>query len=268
MILDNKQNGLVGDTLKKYLFNDASLSIVTNAFSIFAYQKLQKELKSTKDARILFGSPYFNTAYATSLLGDTHEIVERNKMQQMYLARKCAEWIENKVDVEEAKIPGAIATKLFHVNALEDIAISGSSDFTCSGLGYCPSSSFDMNTLITDNESTDQLLGWFNSLWNHDAMTHNVKEEMLGELEKLYRDNAPEFIYFVTLYNLFKDLLNDIDEEQIIKTKQVLKTHWSGTNSITFKKMVYLALLTNLKSIMAVLLRTAWVWVRPLKLWG
>ena len=32
MILDNKQNGLVGDTLKKYLFNDASLSIVTNTF--------------------------------------------------------------------------------------------------------------------------------------------------------------------------------------------------------------------------------------------
>lgn len=223
MILDNKQNGLVGDSFKKYVAKDASLSLVTNQFSIFAYQKLRKELKHIKDARLLFGSPSFNEVSTISLLGDTHEIVERNKMKQMYVAKKCAEWIESKVNVEEAKMPGAIPTKLLHVNASQDVAISGSSDFTCSGLGYCPSSSFDMNTLITNQENTDQLLGWFNSLWNHDAMTHNVKTEMLAELEKLHQDNAPEFIYFVTLYNLFKDLLSDIDEEQIIKTKTGFK---------------------------------------------
>ena len=80
-----------------------------------------------------------------------------------------------------------------------------------------------MNTLIIDQENTDQLLAWFNSLWNHDAITHNAKSEMLAELKKLYQDNDPEFIYFVTLYNLFKDLLSDIDEEQIIKTKTGFK---------------------------------------------
>jgi len=223
MILDNKQNGLVGDTLKKYLTKDSSLSFVTNRFSIFAYQKLHKELKQVKDVRLLFGSPYFDSTVPSTLLGDENEITERNKMQQMYIASECANWIESKVDVEEAKANGAIPTKLFYISSDQDIAISGSSDFTCSGLGYCPSSSFDMNTLITNKESTKQLLGWFNSLWNHDAMTHNVKAKMLAELKKLYKDNAPEFIYFVTLYNLFKNLLSDIDEEQIIKTKTGFK---------------------------------------------
>ena len=224
MILDNKQNGLVGDTLKKYLTKDASLSIVTNRFSIFAYQKLQKELEHLHDVRLLFGSPYLDADVPpASLLGDDNEIVERNKMQQRFIARECARWIEEKVEVEEAKIPGAIPTKLFHVKSANDVAISGSSDLTCSGLGYCPSNSFDMNTLITDKENTDQLLGWFNSLWNHDAMTHRVKEKLLQELEKLYKDNAPEFLYFVTLYNLFKDLLSDMNEEQIIKTKTGFK---------------------------------------------
>ena len=80
-----------------------------------------------------------------------------------------------------------------------------------------------MNTLITDKENTDQLLGWFNSLWNHDAITHKVKTKLLQELEKLYQDNAPEFLYFVTLYHLFKDLLHDMDEEKIIKTKTGFK---------------------------------------------
>ncbi|HIP17817.1 MAG TPA: helicase [Sulfurovum sp.] len=236
MILDNKQNGLVGDTLKKYLTKDASLSLVTNNFSIFSYRHLQKELRDIKDVRLLFGSPYFKTENPTTLLGDTNEISERNRMQQMYISKKCAEWIESKVDVEEAKISGAIPTKLTHIKSSTDVAISGSSDFTCSGLGYCPSNSYDMNTLITSNESTEQLLGWFNSLWNHDAMTHNVKVEMLAELKKLHQDNAPEFIYFVTLYNLFKDLLSDIDEEKIIKTKTGFKDTLVWNKLYNFQK--------------------------------
>ncbi len=223
MILDNKQNGLVGDTFKEYLSRGASLSLVTDHFSIFAYHKLRKELKHIKDARLLLALPSFEDKAPISLLGDEHEISERNKMQQMHIARKCAAWLKEKVEVEEAKTYGTITTKLLHVNASEEIAITGSSNFTCSGLGYCPSSSFDMNTLITDHESADQLLGWFNSLWNHDAVTHNVKEQMLEALKRLYQDNAPEYLYFVTLYHLFKDILHDIDEEKIIKTKTGFK---------------------------------------------
>ncbi len=132
MILDNKQNGLVGDTLKKYLTKDASLSLVTNNFSIFSYRHLQKELRDIKSVRLLFGSPYFKTENPTTLLGDSNEIAERNRMQQMYISRKCAEWIESKVDAEEAKTPGAIPTKLSHIKSSADVAISGSSDFTCS----------------------------------------------------------------------------------------------------------------------------------------
>lgn len=236
MILDNKKNGLVGDTIKKYLSKDSSLSLVTNKFSVFAYHKLQKELNHTHDVRLLFGSPYFYAKSPISLLGDPNEISQRNKMQQMYIAKKCAEWIESKVDVKEAKSHGAIPNRLFHIKSSNEVAISGSSDFTCSGLGYCPSSSYDMNTFLTDQGSADQLLGWFNSLWNHDAMTANVKVEMLAGLKKLYQDNAPEFIYFVTLYNIFKDLLSDIDEEQIIKTKTGFKDTLVWNKLYNFQK--------------------------------
>jgi len=123
VILDNKQNGLVGDTLKKYLTKDSSLSFVTNRFSIFAYQKLHKELKQVKDVRLLFGSPCFDSTVPSTLLGDENEITERNKMQQMYIASECADWIESKVDVEEAKVTGAIPTKLFYISSDQDIAI-------------------------------------------------------------------------------------------------------------------------------------------------
>jgi len=90
MILDNKQNGLIGEALKKYLAKDASLSVVTNRFSIYAYQKLQKEFDQLHDVRLLFGSPCFDTATPSTLLGDENEIVERNKMQQKFIAKECA----------------------------------------------------------------------------------------------------------------------------------------------------------------------------------
>ena len=88
MILDNRQNGLVGDTFKKYLTHDTSISMVTNQFSIFAYHKLQKELKHIKDARLLFGSPTLKDISTASLLGNRHEIIERNQMRQIDIAKK------------------------------------------------------------------------------------------------------------------------------------------------------------------------------------
>lgn len=236
MMIDNRQNGKVGDTLKKYLSKNISFSLVTNNFSIFAYDKMQKELNQIKSMRFLFGSPYFKRQNFTTLLGDSNEIVERNHMRQIYIAKKCADWIDEKVQLKEAKNLGAIATKLSHIQASNDIAINGSSDFTCSGLGYAPSHSFDMNHLFTDKQSTDGLLSWFNGLWNNDATTQNAKQEMLDELKKLYQDNAPEFIYFVTLHNLFNDLLSDIKEEEIIKTKTGFKDTLIWNKLYNFQK--------------------------------
>jgi len=184
--------------------------------------KLKKELGLIHNLRLLFGSPRFGSD-AISLLGGNHEIVQRNQMRQVEISRECAKWIESHAEVKQAKTAGIIPNKLFHIKSSECVAINGSSDFTCSGMGYCPSSSFDMNTLISDGQSVGQLLAWFNGLWNHDAMVECVKEKMLFELQRLYRDNAPEYIYMVTLYNLFKDLLYGMGEEQIIKTKTGFK---------------------------------------------
>ncbi len=38
-------------------------------------------------------------------------------------------------------------------------------------------------------------------------------------MQLIYKENTPEFIYFVTLYNIFKDYLGEITEDNIVKTK-------------------------------------------------
>ncbi len=223
MIVDNRQHGRVGDVLKQYFQDNASLSLITRDFSIFAYHKLRRELQTAHDVRLLFSAPHFASDTPISMQGGRHEIALRNQMEQIHISRECARWIESKVEAKEAVRPGTIHNTLFHVRTSDPVAISGSSDMTCSGLGYCSSDSFDFNTLHSDKENTQQLLSIFNGMWNHDAMCRNTKEQMLAELERLYQDNAPEYVYFVTLYNLFKELLQDIDEEQIIKTKTGFK---------------------------------------------
>ena len=42
-------------------------------------------------------------------------------------------------------------------------------------------------------------------------------------MEILHKDHSPEFIYYVTLYNIFSDYLEEFDEDAIVKSKTGFK---------------------------------------------
>jgi len=129
------------------------------------------------------------------------------------------------VEVRTATNPGAFGQNLLHVqnNNGEAIGIQGSSSFTSTGFGYTESDRYHMNMCAVDAPSTTAMLEWFESIWNDPAAVQDAKEKILKELDNLIKDQSPEFIYFLTLYNLFRDFLEDIDEENIIKTKTGFK---------------------------------------------
>lgn len=58
MIIDNKQHGRAGDVLKQSLTSNADVSIITNRFSIFAYQEMRREFSSLNSLRILLSNPF------------------------------------------------------------------------------------------------------------------------------------------------------------------------------------------------------------------
>ena len=58
-ILDNKQNGKVGDELKKVIKSGSKISIISAYFTIFAYKELRKELNKIDELRFLFTEPAF-----------------------------------------------------------------------------------------------------------------------------------------------------------------------------------------------------------------
>jgi len=77
----------------------------------------------------------------------------------------------------------------------------------------------ELNVYSEDTETTQEALRWFNEIWNDKQLTQDVKEEVLKNIQCIYKENSPELLYFITLYNLFKDYLEEISEDNIIKTR-------------------------------------------------
>jgi len=224
MLIDNKKTTKIGDTLKETITSGSKLSVVSGLFSIYAFDALKKEFLQTSNTRLLL-TQLRNTDIAPKLTGDKFEVRLRNQLNQSKIAKECIQWLEEHVQVRATKTSGMVSQTLFHVenNDSSDIAIQGSSQFTSTGLGYTESDSYDMNMCVKDAENTQGLLQWFDSLWSNEAMVQDAKSLLLKQLNYLAEDKSAQFIYFLTLYNLFKDFLEEIDEEKIIKTKTGFK---------------------------------------------
>ncbi|NLN47623.1 MAG: helicase, partial [Clostridiales bacterium] len=169
-ILDNRSRGNVGDFLKGEIKKDAKLSIVSAYFTIFAYGELKKELNKIKELRFLFGEPTFlknddnkelrefkieKKEREDALFGTGIEIKLKNNLTQKSIAKECADWIREKVQIRSLIKPDFLHGKSYIISNPDsnDTAVVGSSNFTVSGLGMKPNSNMELN-LVTENTST------------------------------------------------------------------------------------------------------------------
>lgn len=250
-ILDNKVQGRVIDKLRENIKSGTRLSIISAYFTIYAYEELRKELGKIEKLRLLFSEPTFvknkkdinrefklSGSYERGLAGDRYEMKLKNELKQSEIAKECANWIREKVEVRAYDEEYPLPQKMYLMENKKDesACIFGSSDFTSSGLGLVPSKKLEANTYIKDSIYTQQLLNQFELYWNDKDKVKGVKTYLLKSLEEVYKENNPEFIYFVTLYNIFKDYLNDLSEEDIIKTKTGFKESVVWNKLYNFQK--------------------------------
>ena len=250
-ILDNKVQGRVIDKLRENIKFGTRLSIISAYFTIYAYEELRKELGKIEKLRLLFSEPTFvknkkdinrefklSGSYERGLAGDRYEMKLKNELKQSEIAKECANWIREKVEVRAYDEEYPLPQKMYLMENKKDesACIFGSSDFTSSGLGLVPSKKLEANTYIKDFIYTQQLLNQFELYWNDKDKVKDVKTYLLKSLEEVYKENNPEFIYFVTLYNIFKDYLNDLSEEDIIKTKTGFKESVVWNKLYNFQK--------------------------------
>ena len=236
-MLDNKKNGSVYDELKENLKTGSKLSVISAYFTIYAFDELRKELANIDKMRFIFTEPtfvkkdneltrqyYIDEKTEKSISGNEFEIKLRNEMKQAFIAKECAKWLENKVEIKSFKAPNPAQPRLIHIeNPDETISINGTVDFTTDGLGITKSNRIDSNMCIYGKEYTLHFLQMFNELWNDKTQVEDVKGKVLEQMQIIYKENTPEFIYYITLYNIFYDYLDELTEENIVKTKTVFK---------------------------------------------
>lgn len=239
-IFDNYAFQSAGEFLRGHIQKDADLAIVTAYFTIYAYQKLQKQLDDVKKVRLLFGEPRFiqtvdpEKSDSKAFIIEQNDLRLQNILQQKYVARQCAEWIKNKVEVRSIQKANFLHGKMYHISnpqgnpqdTSQDTSqdtpqnthvLTGSSNFTVRGLGLQKDTentneqnngnNIELNLSVEDADDQRDLLRWFDTIWGMPECK-DVKEKVLGYLENVYVDVAPEEIYYQILFYLFQDYLD------------------------------------------------------------
>jgi SNF2 family DNA or RNA helicase len=215
-IRDNHSRGKAVDFLRPLLSKETALSIVSAYFTIHAYHALKNELDPIKELRFLFGDPKFvNNLDKDSKASREFSLTESgltlaNQLSQSKLARECAEWIEQKVEIRTVRQSGLLHGKLYHVqNGPVAQAMLGSSNFTVPGLGLRESgNNVELNIVVDSDRDRNDLLEWFNEWWSNDELTKDVRDLVLTELKRLYSNQAPQFIYYLTLFHIFREYID------------------------------------------------------------
>ena len=204
-IRDNHTRGQVADFLKIKVGEGSRLSVVSAYFTIYAYEALSKELDGVESLRFLFGEPRFiqsldpEKADKKAFKIEDEGLELANRLQQKEVARRCADWITNRVEIRSVKTPGFLHGKLYHIDdGRREHALMGSSNFTRRGLGMSATPNIELNLVVDSDRDRADLKAWFDELWQDTALVEDVKAKVLEYLAQLYVDHSPEFIYFKT----------------------------------------------------------------------
>ncbi|EDY83482.1 Helicase conserved C-terminal domain protein [Verrucomicrobiia bacterium DG1235] len=213
---DNRPSrGSVGEYLREQIVPGTQLSFVSAYFTVNAYDALKSELESAESLRFLFGEPSFISEIDSEkdskknfkLTEDGLELA--HSLKQRPAAKACAEWIRRMVEIRSIRQSGFLHGKAYHIQNLNaSSAILGSSNFTVPGLGLRQSgNNIELNLVVDSDRDRNDLRAWFEEVWDDDSLSKDVKSEVLRYLERLYANHSPEFIYYLTLYHVFREEL-------------------------------------------------------------
>lgn len=87
----------------------------------------------------------------------------------------------------------------------------------------------------------------FDNLWNDTSKLQEVTDEVIENITAAYNENSPDFIYFVTLYNIFSEFLEDVSEDHLPNEATGFKESKIWSMLYNFQKDAVLAIISKLE---------------------
>ena len=258
---DNINQRLIED-LKVQLCEGSKLQIAAASFSIYAYEALKEELENISELKFIFTSPTFNSSETgkkekrefyipklnreRNLYGSDYEVRLRNQLSQKAIAKECADWIRRKVHFKTNITEGSMYNFAFLKNENAEVAYTPFKDFTTTTLGLERGDELCTNIIRLGYPMTQKFVLDFNEMWQNKQNFKDVTETVLENIETVYKENAPEFIYYVTLYNIFNEFLEDLSEDELPKEGTGFRTSEIWNKLYDFQRDAALAIINKL----------------------
>lgn len=256
-VIDNVNKTLKDDMLIT-LRSGSKVAIAASCFSIYAFQELKEQLSDISELRFIFTSPSFITEKADKqkrefyiprlnrerdLYGSEFEIKLRNELSLKAVAKECAEWIRRKACFKSNRTNAGMPS----FATIDDTTYMPLGGFTTVELGCERGNSLAIAINKMEAPFSQQYLQIFNQIWNDGDKLQVVTEEVLDNITNAYKENSPEFIYFVTLYNIFNDFLEDISEDILPNEATGFKSSVIWNKLYNFQRDAALAIINKLE---------------------
>ena len=227
-VLQNTGTDRVIDLIRPGLLPDHQLDLITPSFSLFAFAEVRAELARLRSVRLLLPTEEVDLA----LLGTAADRAARNRLQTRWLASRCSDWIRVKAEIRRAgtAVPQGAAV-LRDRNGQPQSAVLGSFAFSTDGLGITPGNPL---SLIQSSEtpSESQLLSaWFDTQWAGLPESQGAADGFIEAMKALADHQVPSTLYTLILYHLFKDRIDELDEERVVKSATGIR------NTVVWKKL-------------------------------
>lgn len=262
MEIFNNTTKVVKDDLEKVIEPGSRVSIAAACFSIYAYNELKKQLHDIDELRFIFTSPTFVAEKTPtekrefyiprlnrekSLYGTEFEVKLRNELTQKAIARECSAWIQKKVKFKSNSTQEGMVGFMNVQNATEQLTYMPINGFTTVDIGTeRGNNAYSMVNKI-DAPFSNEYIKLFNNVWDDESKLQDVTSEVIHSISAVYQENPAELIYFMALYNIFKEFLDDISEDVLPNEATGFKESLIWNKLYNFQKDAALAIINKLE---------------------
>lgn len=261
-IIDNFEYTLK-EELEKTIKKGCKVSIVAASFSMYAYESLKENMKNIDSLNFIFTSPTFvadkvgdekreffipKRNRERNLYGTEFEVRLRNELTQKAISRECGQWIDKKVKFKSNVTDGGMQKFILVENEDEKFAYTPIEDFTTNAIGCSKGKEIFTYINRVDGNNTEYFKNRFLEMWNNESLLKDVTGEVLNKINAVYKENPAEIIYYITLYNIFKEHIDEMNADNLPNEAVGFKNSKIWSMLYDFQKDAASAIITKLET--------------------